>query len=158
MIGRSFSLFFSIFFSRCCTRIIGHVLHGNLKVQNAFTVVVFKGFCVLFFKCIYFILLIRFVILLLVVKIFFSIVIYILLTIKCFFDIFWVAAKTLITPTQYRHLRRLPYLRGPWKLFPAPIQLLGGHCVISQNFWQKTIKAWQSAIHLYHYISVIKIS
>ena len=99
MIGRSFSLFFSIFFSRCCTRIIGHVLHGNLKVQNAFTVVVFKGFCVLFFKCIYFILLTRFVILLLVVKIFFSIVIYILLTIKCFFDIFWVAAKTLITPT-----------------------------------------------------------
>ena len=85
MIGRSFSLFFSIFFSRCCTRIIGHVLHGNLKVQNAFTVVVFKGFCVLFFKCIYFILLTRFVILLLVVKIFFSIVIYILLTIKCFF-------------------------------------------------------------------------
>ena len=107
MIGRSFSLFFSIFFSRCCTRIIGHVLHGNLKVQNAFTVVVFKGFCVLFFKCIYFILLTRFVILLLVVKIFFSIVIYILLTIKCFFDIFWVAAKTLITPTQYRQLRRL---------------------------------------------------
>ena len=108
MIGRSFSLFFSIFFSRCCTRIIGHVLHGNMKVQNAFTVVVFKGFCVLFFKCIYFILLTRFVILLLVVKLFFSIVIYILLTIKCFFDIFWVAAKTLITPTQYRPLRRLP--------------------------------------------------
>ena len=156
MIGRSFSLFFSIFFSRCCTRIIGPVLHGNLKVQNAFTVVVFKGFCVLFFKCIYFILLTRFVILLLVVKIFFSIVIYILLTIKCFFDIFWVAAKTLITPTQYRHLRRLP--ERPRKLFPAPIQLLGGHCVISQNFWQKTIKAWQSVIHLYHYISVIKIS
>ena len=118
MIGRSFSLFFSIFFSRCCTRIIGHVLHGNLKVQNAFTVVVFKGFCVLFFKCIYFILLTRFVILLLVVKIFFSIVIYILLTIKCFFDIFWVAAKTLITPTQYRHLRRLS--ERPMKIISRP--------------------------------------
>ena len=118
MIGRSFSLFFSIFFSRCCTRIIGHVLHGNLKVQNAFTVVVFKGFCVLFFKCIYFILLTRFVILLLVVKIFFSIVIYILLTIICFFDIFWVAAKTLITPTQYRHLRRLP--ERPMKIISRP--------------------------------------
>ena len=113
MIGRSFSLFFSIFFSRCCTRIIGHVLHGTLKVQNAFTVVVFKGFCVLFFKCIYFILLTRFVILLLVVKIFFSIVIYILLTIKCFFDIFWVAAKTLVTPTQYRHLRPYPITWRP---------------------------------------------
>ena len=117
MIGRSFSLFFSIFFSRCCTRIIGHVLHGNLKVQNAFTVVVFKGFCVLFFKCIYFILLTRFVILLLVVKIFFSIAIYILLTIKCFFDIFWIAAKTLITPTRYRHLRRLP---EPMKIISRP--------------------------------------
>ena len=119
MIGRSFSLFFSIFFSRCCTRIIGHVLHGNLKVQNAFTVVVFKVFCVLFFKCIYFILLTRFVILLLAVKIFFSIVIYILLTIKCFFNIFWVAAKTLITPTQYRHVRRLP--ERPMKNYFPPL-------------------------------------